>query len=229
MQKTVTASGTAPSAEGADMMMAGLKPFLTTAMTAGAALVAGALLLLLVQRMIKPKKRDATPKNNVTKFDQQPKTKAPRRLNPANTQDQMAIVAKSNYQPQKIMNVSEYRLFDVIERALPGLGKGYRLMAQVSLGEIIKPAKAQDSDTARDANKVINSKRVDMVIVDPKGYVALAVEYQGSGHHQQNAFLRDAVKREALRRAGIQMLEIEEAWTPELVTQQVSNALRPKT
>jgi hypothetical protein len=48
----------------------------------------------------------------------------------------------------------------------------------------------------------INSKRADVVIVDRQGFAILAVKYQGPGHYQGTARLRDAVKREAFRSAG---------------------------
>ena len=35
-----------------------------------------------------------------------------------------------------------------------------------------------------------------------------AIEYQGGGHHQGTAAARDAVKKEALRRAGIGYVEV---------------------
>jgi len=59
--------------------------------------------------------------------------------------------------------------------------------------------------------------RLDFVLFDRFGYLVCAVEYQGTGHHQNNAFLRDAIKREALRKAGGTMLEIRPDFTPDLV------------
>ena len=38
--------------------------------------------------------------------------------------------------------------------------------------------------------------------------VTHAIEYQGSGHHQSSAAARDAVKKEALRKAGIGYHEV---------------------
>ncbi len=52
-----------------------------------------------------------------------------------------------------------------------------------------------------------NSKRADFVIVNSSGHVVLAVEYQGTGHYQGTARLRDAVKREAFCTAGVQLIE----------------------
>jgi hypothetical protein len=74
-------------------------------------------------------------------------------------------------------------------------------MAQVSLGEIVR---------SKDANAYgcINSKRVDLLIVDEDCQPRHAIEYQGGAHHQAAAAARDAVKKEALRRAGIGYHEV---------------------
>lgn len=71
---------------------------------------------------------------------------------------------------------------------------GYHLFAQVSLGEIIGA-----DDPLEYA--CVNSKRCDFVVIDPNGYPALAIEYQGSGHYTANADERDTVKRLALEGA----------------------------
>ena len=41
-----------------------------------------------------------------------------------------------------------------------------------------------------------------------------AIEFQGTGHHQNAAAERDAVKKEALRRAGIGYVEVVSGDTP---------------
>ena len=41
-----------------------------------------------------------------------------------------------------------------------------------------------------------------------------AIEYQGGGHHQGTAAARDAVKKEALRRAGVGYVEVVPGDTP---------------
>ena len=74
-------------------------------------------------------------------------------------------------------------------------------MAQVSLGEFI-------ASEDKDAYLCVNSKRVDFALMDEKCRVVHALEYQGSGHHQGSAAARDAVKKEALRKAGIGYHEI---------------------
>ena len=77
----------------------------------------------------------------------------------------------------------------------------WHVMAQVSLGEILR-----SRDSA--AYSCINSKRVDLLLMDGDCQPRHAIEYQGRAHHQGTAAARDAVKREALRRAGIGYHEV---------------------
>jgi hypothetical protein len=74
-------------------------------------------------------------------------------------------------------------------------------MAQVSLGEILQSKDAR-------AYGCINSKRVDLLLIDETCQQRHAIEYQGQGHHQATAAASDAVKREALRRAGVGYHEV---------------------
>lgn len=74
-------------------------------------------------------------------------------------------------------------------------------MAQVSLGEILRCKEAE-------AYSCINSKRVDLLLVDDDCQPRHAIEYQGGAHYQGAAAARDAVKKEALRRAGVSYHEI---------------------
>jgi hypothetical protein len=83
-------------------------------------------------------------------------------------------------------------------------------MAQVSLGEVLSSPNAR-------AYSAINSKRVDLLIVSRSGDPIAAIEYQGHGHHQGTAAARDAVKKEALRKAGVRYIEV----TPESGTEEM--------
>ena len=77
----------------------------------------------------------------------------------------------------------------------------WQVMAQVSLGEVLR---SKD----RAAYRCINSKRVDLLLMDGDCQPRHAIEYQGGAHYRGTAAARDAVKKEALRRAGIGYYEI---------------------
>jgi len=119
---------------------------------------------------------------------------------PDNT-DQLRIVMESDFTTQPLLNKSEARLFRELDRIVISCNPAWQVMAQVSLGEVVRCKDAQ-------AYSCINSKRVDLLLMDDDCWPRHAIEYQGAGHHQGTAAARDAVKREALRRAGIGYHEI---------------------
>jgi len=113
--------------------------------------------------------------------------------------DQLRTVMKAEFKPQALLNKSETRLFRVLDKMVIEMAPpGWQVMAQVSLGEILR---CED----KAAFGCINSKRVDLLIVDADCNPLHAIEYQGGGHFKgaHATAARDAVKKEALRRAGI--------------------------
>lgn len=114
---------------------------------------------------------------------------------------QLHAVMAGSFQKQRVLSSSEYRVFKIVEDDVAGARGGYRVLAQTSLGEVL-----QSPDP--NAFRSINSKRVDILVIDRGGWPILAVEYQGSGHYQGTAAARDAVKKEALRKAGVRYLEV---------------------
>ena len=115
--------------------------------------------------------------------------------------DQLRIVMGAIFTIQPLLNKSEARLFKEVDRAVIGCNSEWQVMAQVSLGEILRCKNA-------DAYRCINSKRIDLLLVDADCQPRHAIEYQGGAHHQGAAAARDAVKKEALRRAGIGYHEV---------------------
>ena len=123
--------------------------------------------------------------------------------------DQLRTVMKADFKAQPLLNKSEARLFKAIDRQVLEARPGWQVMAQVSLGEILR-------SPDKDAYLCINSKRVDLLIVDEECRPLHAIEYQGGGHYQgaHATAARDAVKKEALRRAGIGYVEVVAGDTP---------------
>jgi hypothetical protein len=113
--------------------------------------------------------------------------------------DQLRTVMKADFKPQALLNKSEARLFKVLDKMVIEMAPpGWQVMAQVSLGEILR---CDD----KEAYWCVNAKRVDLLIVDADCNPLHAIEYQGGGHFKgaHTTAARDAVKKEALRRAGI--------------------------
>lgn len=128
----------------------------------------------------------------------------PQAAEPTRTQDaaeQLRIVMNSEFSARPLLNQSEARVFEELCEIVSRCKPGWRVMAQVSLGEILR---SQDVE----AFWCINSKRVDMLLVDEACRPRHAIEYQGGAHYQGTAAARDAVKKEALRRAGIGYHEV---------------------
>lgn len=132
--------------------------------------------------------------------------------------DQLRIVMRSRFEKKRLLSRTEFDIFRVIEAHLRRCGPGYRLMAQTSLGEVLATPDEQ-------AFRCINAKRLDMLVIDTFGQPVLAIEHQSSGHYQSDAAARDAVKREALRRAGVELLEIFDHHRPGDISQLVERAI----
>jgi hypothetical protein len=117
--------------------------------------------------------------------------------------DQLRTVMKADFTPQPLLNKSEARLFKAMDKMVLGMRPEWQVMAQVSLGEILR---CKDAD----AYACINSLRVDLLIVDEECRPLHAIEYQGGAHFKgaHATAARDAVKKEALRRAGIGYVEV---------------------
>jgi very-short-patch-repair endonuclease len=116
--------------------------------------------------------------------------------------DQLKLVSKAAFTSRALLNRAEAAVFAALDKAVIARNPGWQVMAQVSLGEFLATAD-------KEAFLAVNSKRVDFALMDEKCCVRHALEYQGSGHHLgQSAAARDAVKKEALRKAGIGYHEV---------------------
>ncbi len=116
--------------------------------------------------------------------------------------EQLTTVSRARFTSRALLNRSEAKVFAALDKAVIARNPGWQVMAQVSLGEFL-------ASPDKDAFLAVNSKRVDFALMDENARVVHALEYQGSGHHTgTSAAARDAVKKEALRKAGIGYHEI---------------------
>ena len=116
--------------------------------------------------------------------------------------DQLKLVSRARFTSRSLLNKSEAKVFEALDKAVIARNPGWQVMAQVSLGEFL-------ASPDKDAFLAVNSKRVDFALMDEHCRVVHALEYQGSGHHTGScAAARDAVKKEALRKAGIGYHEV---------------------
>jgi hypothetical protein len=116
--------------------------------------------------------------------------------------EQLKTVSRASFTSRALLNRAEAKVFEALDKAVIGRNSCWQVMAQVSLGEFL-------ASPDKNAFLAVNSKRVDFALMDERCRVVHALEYQGSGHHTGNsAAARDAVKKEALRKAGIGYHEI---------------------
>lgn len=119
----------------------------------------------------------------------------------ASASEQLRCVMSADFRSRPLLNRPEAQVFKALDAAVVARNPGWQVMAQVSLGEFL-------SSPDRGAYAAVNSKRVDFALMDAECRVRHALEYQGNGHHQGSAAARDAVKKEALRKAGIGYHEV---------------------
>lgn len=134
--------------------------------------------------------------------------------------EQLRCVMHSDFQSRALLNRPEAAVFKALDAAVIARNPGWQVMAQVSLGEFL-------ASKDKDAYFAVNSKRVDFALMDPECRVRHALEYQGTGHHQGTAAARDAVKKEALRKAGIGYHEVVAGHTTPLELKRLIEKLVP--
>ncbi|GAA4010982.1 DUF2726 domain-containing protein [Sphingomonas humi] len=142
----------------------------------------------------------------------------PIRANVNDAAEQLRIVMASEFKTKRLLNKGEEKVLAALEPIVAQLEPGWRVWTQVSLGEVL------DGGTV-EAFNAINAKRVDFLLVDTDQRPRLAIEYQGQGHHQGAAAARDAVKREALRRAGVGYGEVFAGDGPNELAQVVARVM----
>ena len=141
----------------------------------------------------------------------------------------LKAISQVVFEPVPLFSRSEYPVFRLLEKIIRDLKAGHRVMGKTCMGEFMKTRKDSGSQEERDLAffEGVNCKRPDFLVINPKGYPVLVVEYQGSGHDQGDAEARDAAKRAALHNASIPLLEIPAQYDQDQIEQQILSMLRP--
>lgn len=196
------------------------KPLLL-ALLIGIGAACGIVVERIAENMQKAKRREywerrnrSKPKDKVVPIDRKEKSRTD------TAADQLRVVMGASFNARPLLNKPERRLLSVLDNALESKSPGWRAHGQVSLGEILW------SDN-KEAFWAINAKRVDLLIVDANCKPLHVVEFQGTGHHiSEEVAARDAIKKEALRRAGIGYVEVVSGDTPAEVRSMVQKLVR---
>ena len=150
-------------------------------------------------------------------------------LNLADPADQLQAVEAAVLRPKKPVNREASTVLRQLEYVVKTRATHhYRVFAEVSLGAFVTPEDAGGRERKGWlAWMAINSKRVDFLIIDTFGHPAVAIEYHGTGHHRDGnqAAARDAVKRRALEKAGIELVEIQASYAAKQSQMMVEHAL----
>jgi hypothetical protein len=171
-----------------------------------------AVAALTVGNISKPQRWRFRPSYRPVRFNQ---------LNVTDAGQQLNAVMAASFEKRRVLSKPEYRVFAIVENVIEAHGAGHRVLAQTSLGQILR-------SSYRDAFQAINSKRVDILVIDRFGWPVLAVEYQGNGHYQGTAAARDAVKKEALRKAGVRYIEFNTTDTDDQIRSRLREHLASK-
>ena len=141
--------------------------------------------------------------------------------------------SKEDFKPCRLLNDSGYEILEILEKIVHEFDDRYRVMAQTSVGEIIRPKESSASgEECESARRSINSKCLDFLVIDHSRMPALAVEYQGYCSDRElmfNAVRREAfnaVKRKAIEKAGIEFLEIPASYDATSLEDDVRSKLR---
>ena len=118
-----------------------------------------------------------------------------------NPNTQIRYVLNADFEKRRIMNKGEYAVYAAARDLLSSISPGHHVFPQVPMGELL-------ASRCDKAFRAINSKRLDLAIVDSSGTPVAAVEYHGNGHFQGTAMQRDRIKKCALERAGIPLIEL---------------------
>ncbi len=138
-----------------------------------------------------------------------------------NPHNQLRFVGEVVLSKKRLMNREEYPYFESVEKYLLESNSYHRIMAQANMGQFLQvvPKQSIPEKKREMGRRSINSKRVDFLIIDGFGSPAIAIEYQGTGHYQNNADKHDRVKQLALRKAQVVLIEVFPDNSPkELVT-----------
>lgn len=140
---------------------------------------------------------------------------------------QLTALCESTMRRVPLLNNSEMRFLPEFETVVRIHDRGLRVMAQVPLGEVLSVASGNaDAGSGRSAFHAINAKRVDFAVIDRRGLIVAGIEYQGSGHDGNGSHWRDLVKRTALEKAGVPLIEIEADETPETAAERLAALLK---
>ena len=176
--------------------------------------VFGGVMLLLVPSIFKSKSKRRYPQRSYQFKPNMPTVRPMPFAGSNDAAEQLRAVMQGSFFAKHVLSKTEAKVMRAAEAAIAEAGLPWRVMAQVALGEVLA-----SPDEA--AFRAINAKRVDLLVVSAMSEPLAAIEYQGQGHYQGSAPARDAIKKEALRKAGVRYIEITFEHGPDDVKREI--------
>lgn len=135
---------------------------------------------------------------------------------------QLLIVEKTSYECKPITNFEARSTLKVVETFFAEYGGGYRVLPELAMGAVL--------GTKMDAGfHCINSKRLDVGVVDAQGFLVVAVEYHGTGHYTDaDTPIRDLVKKRALQKVGIDLIEVYPGEPEQVIRQKLQQRMNAR-
>ena len=137
------------------------------------------------------------------------------------------INAVNLYRVKPINKEAYFKVFRPLSEFLNKGGYSYNLWPEVGLGAFIRtPFEDREKASTKRAFRSFNSKRADFLITDYFGEPVLVIEYHGSGHYlDKDAEKRDKVKRLALKKAGVALIEVKKNTPDDIFFREVARVL----
>lgn len=148
----------------------------------------------------------------------------------SDVENQIRFVSQAELRAVRPVNREAVRVLYALDEWIPANRPGWRMAFEVSMGAFIRTNYDPEDRVQRAAFSSYNSKRVDFLLIDRFGQPMLVVEYHGTGHDlSDDAADRMDVKRLALARAGIPLVEVPAKASKAEIMSMVSEALAATT
>lgn len=121
--------------------------------------------------------------------------------------EKLRNVSDARFLTKKLLSDNEAIVLGEIEAIITEFGQPWRVLAQISLSQILASADAE-------AVSAIDGQKAALLIVNADRSPLAVVEYQPLGQVRSEDAVHDAIKREALRRAGVAYIEVRSGDMP---------------
>ncbi|MET3600646.1 hypothetical protein ABID12_002596 [Martelella mangrovi] len=145
----------------------------------------------------------------------------------SDVENQIRFISHTELRAVRPVNKEAVRVLYALDEWIDTHQPYWRMAFEVSMGAFIKTSSYDPDDRMQKAAfSSYNSKRVDFLLIDRFGQPVLAVEYHGTGHDMSDdAPDRMEVKRLALERAGIPLVEVPAKATKAEIVRMVDQKL----